>query len=430
MKKFRGGTTTLRMRGFRLVAALAVAAVLSGTAMAAGPVTPAFAKDWPSWDDVREARSDEKAAKSEIRRIRGMLVELRAGVEAAAAEAEKANEAYITADDAFQQAHMKAAKLAKQAKVATAKAEESRLQAGRLIAQSSRIGGGDIGATLFSDAENATELLQMLSRAGQLSLQTDAIYALAVQEKNTAQALTDEAKVAREVRDEARKAAQVAYEAAQAAAQAAQSALEEEQAHAAEMEAQLAALTDRRKDLDTEYVKYKKHLAAQAAAAAAAQANAGSGGGGGGGGQVSTGAVVNGWMWPSQGWISANFGYRPPPTPTSPAFHYGTDIAAGYCGAPIYAAASGTVEFIGYSPSGYGNYIRINHGGGVTTQYGHIMNGGVKVGWGQGVSVGQLIAYSGTTGNSTGCHVHFEVRINGAVTDPIAFVRGKGAPVA
>jgi murein DD-endopeptidase MepM/ murein hydrolase activator NlpD len=217
---------------------------------------------------------------------------------------------------------------------------------------------------------------------------------------------------------------------AEAAAMEAQAALAEKEAHAAEMEAQLAALKDVESDINAAWSDYQaeqerirleeerrrlereKELAEQ---------------GNSGGGSAPTGS--GNWVWPSPGWISGNYGYRPKPTPTSPAFHYGTDIAAGYCGAPIYAASSGTVSFIGYSPYGYGNHILIDHGGGVSTRYAHIAHGAVKVGWGQHVSRGELIAFTGTTGNSTGCHLHFEVRINGAVTDPVAFVRSHGGSI-
>ena len=143
---------------------------------------------------------------------------------------------------------------------------------------------------------------------------------------------------------------------------------------------------------------------------------------------MSPGAVVNDWTWPSSGVFTSYFGYRPKPTPTSPAFHFGIDMANG-CGVPIYASSGGTVDTVGYSPSGYGNYVRIDHGGGVTTQYAHMQNGGVRVSWGQNVAPGQLIGVTGATGNVTGCHLHFEVRLNGGVVDPLAYVRSKGVPV-
>jgi murein DD-endopeptidase MepM/ murein hydrolase activator NlpD len=421
---FRGGTTMLRRRGVRLIAALAVAAVLGSTAIAAGPVAPAFAKDWPTWDEVREARSDVKSAKAEIKRIEGMLAELRSAAAAAEAAASEANRVWVAADEAYQLAHMKAEALQLEADEAKKKADESRVQAGRLVAQSARVGGGDIGASLFADAENADDLLQMLSRAGQLSQQTEAIYTLALQHRNTAQALTDEAEVAKDVREEARKEAEELKALAEAAAMEAQAAVAEQEAHAAEMEAQLAVLKNIEADVNAAWSDYqaeKERQRIQRERELAAQWGAGAGG------SIKPG-LSGDWTWPSQGWISANYGYRPKPTPTSPAFHYGTDIAGG-CGAPIYAASGGTVSFIGYSPYGYGNHILIEHGGGVSTRYAHIAHGAVKVSWGQNVAPGQLIALTGTTGNSTGCHLHFEVRINGAVTDPVAFMRGKGVGI-
>ena len=433
---FRGGITMLRARSIRLIAAIAVAVVISGTAIAAGPIAPAFAKDWPTWDEVREARADVKSAKAEIQRIEGMLEELRSSAAAAEAAASEANQVWVAADEAFQLAHMKAEALQQEADEANRKAEESRLQAGRLVAQSARLGGGDVGASLFADAENADDLLQMLSRAGQLSQQTEAIYTLAIQQKNTAQALTDEAEVAKTVREEARKEAEELKVLAEAAAMEAQAAVAEQEAHASEMEAQLAALKDIESDINAAWSDYQaeqerirleqereqERLRLERERELAAQWGAGAGG------NVKPGASGN-WTWPSPGWISGNYGYRPKPTPTSPAVHYGTDIAAGYCGAPIYAAGGGTISFIGYSPYGYGNHILVDHGNGVSTRYAHIAHGAVKVGWGQNVAPGQLIAYTGTTGNSTGCHLHFEVRINGSVTDPIAFMRGHGASI-
>ncbi|MES1169838.1 MAG: M23 family metallopeptidase, partial [Leifsonia sp.] len=86
---------------------------------------------------------------------------------------------------------------------------------------------------------------------------------------------------------------------------------------------------------------------------------------------------------------------------------------------------SGTVIFAG--PDGdLGNFIELDNGGGVTTGYGHIASGGILVRIGQYVGPGQNIAKTGRTGAATGCHLHFMVRINGALTDPLPFMRDRG----
>jgi murein DD-endopeptidase MepM/ murein hydrolase activator NlpD len=102
----------------------------------------------------------------------------------------------------------------------------------------------------------------------------------------------------------------------------------------------------------------------------------------------------------------------------------GTDFGVG-CGTPIYAASSGRVIYAGWN-GGYGNFVKIDHGGGLTTGYAHIQNGGIHVSVGQNVSVGQVIARVGTTGTSTGCHLHFEVRNYGTATNPVNFLRARG----
>ncbi len=103
-------------------------------------------------------------------------------------------------------------------------------------------------------------------------------------------------------------------------------------------------------------------------------------------------------------------------TGCSSSYHYGADLANG-CGAPIYAANSGTVDYAGRNGN-YGNYIRIQHGAGISTGYAHIMDGGIIVDSGQQVGSGQIIAYAGDTGRSFGCHLHFEVYIDGGYTNP------------
>ncbi|WP_230206570.1 M23 family metallopeptidase [Microbacterium gorillae] len=94
----------------------------------------------------------------------------------------------------------------------------------------------------------------------------------------------------------------------------------------------------------------------------------------------------------------------------------------------MYAAHSGTVTYSGYN-GGYGNYIRIDNGDGVGTGYGHIQYGGLLVGSGQWVNAGQMIALEGDTGNSFGCHVHFEVYVNGSTVNPVPFMAQYGISV-
>ena len=100
--------------------------------------------------------------------------------------------------------------------------------------------------------------------------------------------------------------------------------------------------------------------------------------------------------------------------------HLGIDIAAGF-GAPVYAADSGVVVYAARIGGGYGLMVMIDHGNGFHTLYAH--NSQIVARCGQGVSKGQVIAYAGSTGNSTGSHLHFEIRYLGSFVNPLDFVR-------
>lgn len=108
------------------------------------------------------------------------------------------------------------------------------------------------------------------------------------------------------------------------------------------------------------------------------------------------------------GWISSPFGFRQSPFSDKQEFHSGVDIAA-HKGTPVMATANGTVTFAGYKGS-YGKAISINHGFGIMTRYGHLSSFHVKKG--QQVLRGDVIGEVGTTGRSTGPHLHYEVRLN------------------
>ena len=121
-------------------------------------------------------------------------------------------------------------------------------------------------------------------------------------------------------------------------------------------------------------------------------------------------SASSGWARPAAGRITSGYGARGSICSgggCSGSFHYAVDLGTG-CSAPIYAANSGVVRFAGWSGT-YGNYVQIDHGGGIWTGYAHIRPGGTFVGIGQWVDAGQNIASSGTTGASTGCHLHYEV---------------------
>jgi murein DD-endopeptidase MepM/ murein hydrolase activator NlpD len=109
-----------------------------------------------------------------------------------------------------------------------------------------------------------------------------------------------------------------------------------------------------------------------------------------------------------------------------PHFHTGIDLVAPF-GTPVLAADDGVVALVGSSSSGYGNYVVIAHSGGLDTLYGHLATTLVQVG--QAVSQGQPVGLEGSTGNSTGAHVHFELRINQKPVDPTPYLP-PGAPSA
>jgi murein DD-endopeptidase MepM/ murein hydrolase activator NlpD len=122
---------------------------------------------------------------------------------------------------------------------------------------------------------------------------------------------------------------------------------------------------------------------------------------------------------PVPGPITSPFGYRTDPITGATGFHSGLDIGAP-CGTPIKAAGTGVIISAGFNSGGYGNMTLINHGNGLSTLYGH--QSSIIVSEGQSVTQGQVIGYVGSTGKSTGCHLHFEVRVNGTPVDPTGYL--------
>lgn len=122
---------------------------------------------------------------------------------------------------------------------------------------------------------------------------------------------------------------------------------------------------------------------------------------------------------PASGYISSYFGVRPDPFDGHSARHTGIDIAVPF-GTGVHAVAEGMVTYVG-SRSGYGEVVEIDHGNGYMTRYAH--NSKLLVHPGQRVRVGELVSRAGSTGRSTGPHVHFEVWYKGRVVNPLAYVK-------
>jgi murein DD-endopeptidase MepM/ murein hydrolase activator NlpD len=120
----------------------------------------------------------------------------------------------------------------------------------------------------------------------------------------------------------------------------------------------------------------------------------------------------SGFIWPVNGPITSPFGWR------WGRMHEGIDIGVP-SGTPIHAAAAGTVVYCGWM-SGYGNLVAIDHGGGLSTAYGH--QSSIAAGCGQSVGQGDVIGYVGCTGHCFGPHLHFEIRVNGTPVDPLGYL--------
>ena len=310
---------------------------------------------------------------------------------------------------------------------AQAEEEEATRRALGQIARSAYVGGQVTGLSIVLEAQSAEELTERLAVAGAaLRAQNGAIDRLAVQQaemrarssKLTAvRAQVAELKRLSAIVVEQRRAAQSAAAAAEAEVS---SLVVQQQAAVTTIQGKIADERARLDALASEQAKLKAILVARAKAAAdAARRRAAqrktttttqdSG---------SRGGVLG---YPASGPISSRFGMRYHPILHFSRLHSGVDFAIA-CGTPVRAAADGQVISAGWA-GGYGNRIVIDHGyvrgGGLATTYNHLSR---IVRGGGSVERGQLIGYSGTTGLSTGCHLHFEALVNGNFVDPLGWM--------
>ena len=266
-----------------------------------------------------------------------------------------------------------------------------------------------LGANSFSDFANRVELLKRVIRSDynlilEIQKQKAAIEAKKAQleeDKRQLDALAAEAEKTRQEIAKKKAEQQKVLDAAKS-----------NKAAAAQMEQDLNAQLASVRNL------IQQRLAAAEAARQAAQQQAASDDEGGGGSDDNYVQGTGAMGWPCSGPITSPFGYRTHPIFGTTIFHAGIDIGVDY-GTPIHAADSGVVVYSGWI-SGYGNAVIIDHGGGISPLYGH--NQSLAVSEGQSVSKGSVIAYAGSTGNSTGPHCHFEVDVNGSPVNPMGYL--------
>lgn len=399
--------------GARSRALVAAVALTLGCSVAVA--APAQAASYPSWSEVQKARANAATKAKAVARIRGLITESKAAVEKARRAAEQRGAEYAVTRDSADEANDRLVAVEREVAANRRRAREARQRAGQMAATLARTGGTDLRTTLFLEGSSSSGgAAAFLSKLGRLSMLTEAngsIADAAEQAENAAAATQSQFA---EVTDELaalRQKAQEALAAAVEASDAADAQLKRQQDLQITLDAQLKLLEAK---AGATSASYRAGVEARKRAAAAAQGGAGG----------STSALPSGWALPVSGWISDDFGARPDRPAGANPFHRGTDLAAP-CGRPIYAAHAGTVTFAGSSGS-YGNLIEIDNGGSISTAYAHILGGGVFVRAGQRVRAGQNIASVGTTGASTGCHLHFEVRSRGSAINPVPFMGARG----
>ena len=413
---------SVKRRLRRLFAMIGVLSLLVAGTMVGQVADRAFAASYPSWSDVQAARNSVAAKAAEIKRLDTLLSSLESAVTSAQTVAIHKGDEYQAAQQKADEAAYQANELKKQADAAKVKADSSKQQAGQLAAQLARSGGGDLTATLFFSGDDADNLLSQLGLASVVKDRSASLYAKAAQDENSARSMSSQATVAQDALKVFATAAQTALDEANAASDKASAALDEQEVNKTRLEAQRASLTSNSAMTEASY--NTGVAAAAAAAAAAAKAAAEWAAAHPAPSEPAGGGSSSGWVRPAGGYISSGYGYRINPVTGKNALHAGTDVAAG-CNSPIYAASSGTVSYAGWN-GGYGNFILINHGGGLSTGYGHIVGGGILVHSGQQVSAGQQIARVGSTGQSTGCHLHFETRPGGVAVNAVPFMAARG----
>ena len=379
----------------RLLLSFAVLAALIGSMQLPAATQQSASGARAERDQVREEKADAAreldAAQADDEAVYAALVAITSSVNAYQSEIDEAERQLAEAE-----AQVAAAELA----ISEAEtAEAALLDKLASLAVAGYVNGGDQPSVLFESADISQAIRQN---------------SLLDQANGDTADLLEQLRVVQEDRDlAASDAADALEEAAVLEAALAEDLLliEAEQAVQRELKAELErrvadwqGKVDELAAADAELTKFIREQEAAAAAAA----------GGGSTAPAPGSSSVSGFQWPVNGGVSSGFGYRVHPIYGTRRLHAGLDISGG-SGTPIAAAKSGTVLSAGWR-GGYGNAVVISHGGGITTLY--AQQSRMNVSSGQQVGRGDIVGWVGSTGASTGPHLHFEVRVNGSAVNP------------
>jgi murein DD-endopeptidase MepM/ murein hydrolase activator NlpD len=362
-------------------------------------------------DDLttRQARNKKKEAD-----ISAQLNLARASDSQVEAEAARLDKAITTqsarADDAGEQ-------LA----VAQAEVQQSSARIGALQAQTDAIRGELEARAIYAYLHPAPSLIESIAHASDIA-EAGRRIALLDHVQASSEDLLDQYRSARQdlaaAQREKEKAQAAAAKRAQdesAARDALAAAQQRQQQTHQELQRRISELQGEEQALLADDANIRDLLAKSAASTAATLKARGGGGNALPDGKEFASPTGGGFIWPVHGPVTSEFGNR------WGGFHSGIDIGVD-SGSPVHASKTGVVVYAGWDNYGYGNLVLVDHGGGFATAYGH--NASVAVHVGQVVTQGQVVSYSDCTGNCTGPHVHFEVRVNGTAQNPRNYVAG------
>lgn len=351
---------------------------------------------------LTEAKQKLPDARERAAEAQGVLAAARVAASAAAEKARAAQDVYDAASEKMRQADIAV--------------DDARDALSTSVSQSYQ----GLGVVAFSSILNAggpEEFVDRISYMDQLAENQRAEVDSVVRARQSAKERQNETLVAKEDADEAKASADAAVASAEAAAVEAENYETELNRLIDQRDSAVRVAEDERDDVMARYEAAERESrriegVLQAAAHESPRPSSGSSG--------SHHDDGGRFLMPVAGWKSSDFGMRYDPYYNVWQLHAGMDLAAGG-GAPIHAAAGGRVVQAGWN-GGYGNYTCIYHGDGVSTCYAHQSSIGVWVG--QNVRRGDYIGAVGTTGASTGNHLHFEVRVNGTPVDPVNWLPG------